>query len=56
MSKHALLLAKAAIETIYETTIPYRENGTPTLTDRTVDLCNLALVSIEEELEKLKEL
>jgi hypothetical protein len=47
----ALRLALEALESIFASTHPYREDGTCTINDKSVELSNKAIASIEEALE-----
>ena len=48
----ALKLALEALETIYASTHPYREDGSSTLSDESVKLSNQAITAIKEALEQ----
>jgi len=51
MSKdEALRLALEALKSIFASTHPYRENGTCTINDESVELSNKAISAIEEAL------
>ena len=48
----ALKMALEALNSIFASTPPYRENGTSTLSDESVELSNKAISAIKEILEQ----
>jgi hypothetical protein len=52
MTKETLKLALEAFESIFASTHPYREDGTSTLSDESVELSNKAIAAIKEILEQ----
>jgi len=50
MTKEVLKMALEAFESIFASTHPYREDGTSTLNDKSVELSNKAIAAIEEVL------
>jgi hypothetical protein len=52
MTKEVLKMALEAFESIFESTLPYREDGTCTINDKSVELSNKAIAAIEEILEQ----
>lgn len=50
MTKEVLKMALEAFESIFASTYPYREDGTCTINDDSVELSNKAISAIEEAL------
>jgi len=50
MSKETLKMALNAFESIFSSTYPYREDGTSTINNESVELSNKAIAAIEKEL------
>ena len=50
MIKEVLKMALEAFESIFASTHPYRENGTCTINDKSVELSNKAIAGIKEAL------
>ena len=55
MTKEVLKMALEAFKSIFASTPPYREDGTCTINDKSVELSNKAIAAIEEILEQRTE-
>jgi len=56
MTQEALKLALAAFYQIFESTPPYRDDGTCVINDKSVELSNKAIAAIKEALAQEQEL
>ena len=55
MTQEALKLALDAFEQIFESTPPYRDDGTCVINDKSVELSNKAIAAIKEALAQTQE-
>ena len=53
MSKQVMQMALGALNLIFASTPPYKENGECTLTDKASKLCSETIEALEAELAKL---